>query len=295
MHLTLGIFGSKELMKNIGKQGTVNDIMIYNHASSEGVFTFVSPNSDKVHSLLQAINMIDFPVVACEEATKELAEQIVAIEAFGFEKILAIENEELKMLVKGVENVEWIAGEKELKERMRQLNSRALTDQTWLPVDNYFNVKSVGTVVLSVMKGGSIRKYEKLFVYPTKKEVVVKGIQSQDREIEEAHSGMRVGLNLKGAESDEMKRGYVLSGSAEVSKNLRIEFTKSKYSKENVETGSRVLLSIGLQVIAAKAEEAGGDVLLSLEQPAAYLKGQKCLIASTKSTMPRIIGAGIVL
>jgi len=40
MHLTLGVFGDKEFLKKMGKPGTVNDIMIYNHASSEGVFTF---------------------------------------------------------------------------------------------------------------------------------------------------------------------------------------------------------------------------------------------------------------
>ena len=77
MHITIGVFGDQELAKKLGKKGTTNDIAIYNHGSSEGVFTYVCPNSDKIQPLLQALNMIDLPVIVVNNLTKEIGEAII--------------------------------------------------------------------------------------------------------------------------------------------------------------------------------------------------------------------------
>ena len=297
-HLTIGVFGDIEFANKIAKKGTINDIMIHNHASSEGVFTYVSPNSPeaKIAPLLQTINMIDLPLIVSNELTKELAEQIIALDAFGFDKGFIISNsEDLKKIIKGttVEKFEWIQDEKELRERLKNCKSAALTNSAWIPIDNYFDVKSVGTVVLSVIKGGAVKKHDKLTAQPIGKEVVIKGIQSQDKDIDSAEHGMRAGLNLKGVDADELKRGYVLCADAKVSKSVSLEFARNKYSKEPAEKGHQVYLSVGLQVIAGMVEKnEGGSLTLLLEQPAVFFAGQKCLIASTKPAMPRIIGTG---
>ena len=193
------------------------------------------------------------------------------------------------------ENFQQVSNEIELMQEMKKTESRTITEKVWIPVDNYFNVKSVGTVVLSVIKGGSIKKYDKLMIQPMAKEVIIKGIQSQDRDIDAASAGMRVGLNLKGIEDDEIKRGSVICSDSIVKKNVNIEYSKNKYSKEMIETGSQLFLSVGLQVIAGKIDSVSANELtISLEQPAVYFSGQKCLLASTKQVMPRIIGSGII-
>ncbi|MFH0949010.1 MAG: EF-Tu/IF-2/RF-3 family GTPase [Candidatus Aenigmatarchaeota archaeon] len=300
MHITIGIFGNRDFVKKLAKQGTVNDIMIYNHTSSEGVFTYVAPNSpeEKIQPLLQAINMIDVPVIVSDELTKELAEQIIALDAFGFEKGFVISSsEDLKKIIRGtsIEKFEWLADERILMEKIRSIKSSPATDEIWIPVDNYFNVKSVGTVILSVMKGGTVKKYDKLTIEPLGKEVVVKGIQSQDKDIEEASQGMRVGLSLKGVDADDIKRGYVICKKSLVSKNVSIEFSKNKYSKEAMGIGTQIFLSIGVQVIAGRIEKEEGNILsVLLEQPAVYLTGQKCMLASTTQKLPRILGTGIM-
>ena len=86
MHITVGIFGDQELAKKLGKKGTTNDIAIFNHSSSEGVFTYVCPNSDKIQALLQVLNMIDVPVIVVNALTKEIGEIIVGIDEMSFEK-----------------------------------------------------------------------------------------------------------------------------------------------------------------------------------------------------------------
>ncbi len=296
-HLTIGVFGDKEFLKRIAKPGTVNDIMMYNHASSEGVFIYVAPNSteNKVQTLLQVVSMIDIPVIVSDSVTKELAEQIIAIDAFGFDSGFIISSsEDLRNIVKGtcLEKFEWIKDEIELREKMKNIKP-LFTPGAWFPIDNHFNVKSVGTVVLSVSKGSAIKKYDKLNVQPIGKEVIVKGIQSQDKDLEQTEAGMRVGLNLKGIEADELKRGYIVCKEALVSKKAKINFSKNKYSKENLEAGSQVFLSVGLQVIAGRIDSINGaELSIALENPVAYFQNQKCIIASTKQSLPRIIGSG---
>lgn len=290
MQLTIGIFGNIDFIKKLGKHGTINDIMIYNHASSDGVFTFVSPvSSEKIQPLLQVINMIDVPVIVSEEITKELAEQLMVIDAFGFEKGFIISSsEDLRKLIKGtcIEKFEWLADEKQLREKIMNVVIE-YQKNIWAPIDNYFDVKSVGTVVLTIIKGGTVKKHDKLIVQPLAKEVLIKGIQSQDRDIEEASSGMRAGLNLKGIEAEELKRGYVICNNGKVSKAIEIEFMKSRFSKNNPE-GSQVFLSVGLQVLPGRFE----NNKITLENSVVYQPGMKCMIASTKQVMPRIIGSG---
>ncbi len=294
-HLSVGVFGNKELIKQLGKQGTCNDILIYNHGSSDGVYTFMAPrDSERIHPLLQVLQIIDVPVIIANEITQELAEQIVAIDVMNFDTgFIVSKSDQIKNIIKGtsLEKFQFIEDDRELREKIKSISSKPLTDRPWAPIDNYFMVKSVGTVVLSVVKGGTIKKHDKLFVQPLGKEVLIKGIQSQDKDIEEAHAGMRGGFNLKGVETDELKRGYVLCTDAIVSKSVKINFTKSKFTKDTIEKGNNVLIGIGTQVVAGRIEESN-PLTVATENPVVRFSGQKCIIASTKVAMPRIIGAG---
>jgi len=298
-HLTIGIFGDTEFLKKMGKKGTSNDILIHNHASSEGVFTYVSPaSSEKIQSLLQVISMIDVPVIVMDDLTKEIGEQLIALDAFGFKKGFVISpSNDLRKMIKGtsLENYEWVADEKELLLKLKYISPEPLTGDAWAPVDNYFNVKSVGTVALSVVKGGTIKKYDKLLVQPLGKEVLVKGLQCQDKDMEEVSQGMRAGISMKGVDSEDLKRGYVLCKNTTISKRVKINFKKSMYAKESLKKDDSVFFSAGLQVVVGKVDDDNVEKMeLSFEQPLAYIPDQKCMIALTTQNMPRIIGSGIM-
>ncbi len=310
-HLTSGIFGNAEfaasLAKKIAKPGTINDIAIYNHSSSEGVFTYVAVNSDKIQSLLQAINMIDVPIIAINELNAAVGEQIIAISEFGFDRgFVMLENiseEQIKPLIKGtcIEKFVVVKDSNELIESLKKLKVERPVSDLVVPIDNYFDVKSVGTVILGIVKSGSVKKYDKVIVEPLGKEVSIKGIQSQDRDIETADAGMRVGLNLKGIEADELKRGYVIGepkdakrqSLIEKSKTFSLNFTKSRYSREQLKENDQLFLSSGLQVVAARVKSIS-PLEVETENPIAYGRDTKFLIASTKQSIPRIIGHAIL-
>lgn len=302
MHFTIGAFGNTDFVKKLAKAGTANDIAIYNHSSSEGVLTYVHALSDKIHTLLQVIGMTDLPVIWLSQLTPAVGEQIVALDAAGFLHGLivadGIPREQITQLVKGssLEAFDVVSNDiAELRQRILKTEIKHGDSRPWVPVDNYFEVKGVGTVVLAVVKRGRIKKYDALRLEPLGKEVLIKGVQSQDKDVQEAETGMRVGLNIKGAEPDELKRGNVICKEAKVSKEVKALFTKSKYSKEQVENGSQLFVAADLQVVAAAVVEMqNAKISLRLEQQLAYHPGQKCIFASTKQLLPRILGSGFL-
>jgi selenocysteine-specific translation elongation factor len=296
MHLTVGIFGDQELAKRLGKKGTTNDIAIYNHGSSEGVLTYVCPNSEKIQPLLQVLNMIDVPVIAIKGMTKEIGEILIGIDEMKFKKgfIITDVKETVQQFIKGtsLENFEF-TDERELRTKLLETKIER-GDETEVPIDNYFNVKGIGTVILGMVRNGKVNLHDKLFIEPLGREVTVKGIQSQDKDIKETEPGMRVGLNLKGVEVDEIKRGFVLCKSTKKSNEIKIRFSKNKFFKQEISKGMQVFLSVGLQMATCNVETVDEEMVLKSNQIITYRKNQICLLASQNDIMPRIIGSGII-
>jgi len=299
MHLTVGIFGNQDLAKKLGKKDTINDIAIYSHSSSEGVFTYICPNSEKIQSLLQVLNMIDVPVLVIDNLTKEIGEMIVGINEMNFEKgfIVTDIRDAIQPLIKNtcLENFE-IIGENDLWPKLLSFNIERHDDFLMIPIDNYFNVKGVGTVILGIIQSGKISLHEKLIVEPIGKEVIAKGIQSQDKGIEEADAGTRIGLNIKGVEAEELKRGFVIvKDKVEKSSEIVIKFKRNRFFKQEIKQGIPALLSVGLQVVSCTIESTGSELKLKSDQKIAYRKNQRCIIASQNDIMPRIMGNGIII
>ncbi|MBI5332146.1 MAG: hypothetical protein HZB65_01090 [Candidatus Aenigmarchaeota archaeon] len=297
MHLTIGIYGNIELASKLGKKGTMNDIAIFNHGSSEGVFTYVCPDSEKIQPLLQTLHMIDLPVLVVKELTKEIGEMLLAIDEMDFEKGFIITDLDLSSLIKGtsLERFRKIE-ENQLREELSKVIIERKEDSLVLPIDNYFNVKSVGTVILSIMRSGSIKKYDKVMIEPLGKEVVVKGIQSQDKDIEQADAGMRIGLSLKGVEIDELKRGFVICKNMKKSNAIKIRFRKNKFFRQDIKQGMPVFVSIGLQAMSSIIEDIkDNEITIKTNQPVAYRDSEKCILASQSEQLPRIIGSGIIV
>lgn len=297
MHLTIGIYGNIELASKLGKKGTMNDIAIFNHGSSESVFTYVCPDSEKIQPLLQTLHMIDLPVLVVKELTKEIGEMLLAIDEMDFEKGFIITDLDLSSLIKGtsLERFRKIE-ENQLREELSKVIIERKEDSLVLPIDNYFNVKSVGTVILSIMRSGSIKKYDKVMIEPLGKEVVVKGIQSQDKDIEQADAGMRIGLSLKGVEIDELKRGFVICKNMKKSNAIKIRFRKNKFFRQDIKQGMPVFVSIGLQAMSSIIEDIkDNEITIKTNQPVAYRDSEKCILASQSEQLPRIIGSGIIV
>lgn len=300
MHLTIGLFGNRdycmEIAKKLAKAGTANDIAIFNHASSEGVFTYVVPDSEKIQPLMQALSMAEVPVIAIKEITKEAGEAMIAIDEIGFEKGFIIADESIRQnvsaMIRGTCLEKFsLTDEPGLRLELMKLNIERNESELEIPVDNYFNVKSVGTVILGIIKSGSVKKYDKLMLEPLGKEILVKGIQSQDKDLEEARTGTRVGLSLKGVEADEIRRGFLICKAMKKSQEFNLRLKRSRFSKQELKAGMQVGLSVGLQCVTSVIESIVNDTIkLKALSPVAYSENQKIILFSQGEALPRIIG-----
>jgi selenocysteine-specific elongation factor len=80
-----------------------------------------------------------------------------------------------------------------------------------LPIDRVFTMKGFGTVVTGTLVAGTIRREDELEVFPTGRQVRVRGAQVHGQTAEAAVAGQRTALNLAGASTEDLSRGMTLA------------------------------------------------------------------------------------
>jgi len=306
MPLTVCVLNNNDLAKELGKKGTESDITVYNRKSGNETYTFFVPHSypEKVSSLLQCIGGSDFAILYASGITKELGETIIALDSFGMDKgLLVLENiaiDELRPLIANTVVGKYAVSEKDYSAVMAHLEKvqpEKKAGPVKVGIDHSFDVKSVGTVALGIVKRGTVAKHSKLEAFPVKMEVIVRSIQIHDEDYDSAEFGARVGLALKGADHDELTRGSFVAekGSIRSGKSLELTFAKSKYYKESFIEKQKAFIGIGMQYLGCDIDEIDGDrVKLTAQKEVAYEPGDRIVIANQDIQGLRIIGGGRV-
>lgn len=159
-------------------------------------------------------------------------------------------------------------------------------------IDHAFEVKSVGTVVLGIVKQGKICAHDSLVLYPSGKEVMVKSIQMQDDDVQSAASHSRVGLALKGVTAGEIKRGDVLSAEGKVHalKDFEMNFRGCKFYKKPLDFEKGYHFMAGLQFVFGVGRLSGASLKLSLNREVAYTGNESIIVCDINASYPRIVG-----
>ena len=76
-----------------------------------------------------------------------------------------------------------------------------------LPVDRVFPLKGIGTVVTGTLWAGEIHAGDVLTVEPGGARAGVRSVQVHEHEAEVVHAGSRAGVNLRGLDRDDIRRG----------------------------------------------------------------------------------------
>lgn len=79
-----------------------------------------------------------------------------------------------------------------------------------LPVQDVFSITGAGTVVVGRVETGVIKPGDKVIVMPAGKVGDVRSLETHHMKLEEAKPGDNIGVNLRGIEKDDVKRGDVL-------------------------------------------------------------------------------------
>ena len=295
------ILGKQDIASEFGKKGTVTDISLYDRKEADIIKTWVTPNGfpEKIQPLLQAINLAEYVIFFVDKLDKFTGEQIIALDSLKKDKgILShsfeVDESKLDSMIKGtvIENYVKVEQDK-IKEEIDKIQPILNEGLSEMVVDHCFDVKGVGTVILGKVTEGKIRQYDNLKLYPLGSEVLIKSIQMHDDPVTEAIFPARVGLAVKGVKPDEVGRGDIISeeNAVLVTTEIELEFTKSPFYKNEISEGQMCLVSIGLQIKAAKFSSIN-PLKLTFEKQIAYHTGDIAVLLKPESTTIRILGSG---
>lgn len=295
------VLGKQDIAAEFGKKGTETDISLYDRKESDIIKTWVTPSGfpEKIQPLLQAINLAEFVIFFVDKLDKFTGEQIIALDSLKKDKgILShsfeVDESKLDSMIKDtvLENYTKVEQDK-IKEEIDKIEPSIKEGPSEMVVDHCFDVKGVGTVILGKVTCGKIKQYDNLKLYPTESDVLIKSIQMHDDPVQESVCPARVGLAVKGVKPDEVGRGDVISeqGAVVVGSEIELDFTKSPFYKSDIAEGQMCLVSVGLQIKAAKFASIT-PLKLNFEKPIAYHKGDIAVILKPESTTIRILGSG---
>jgi selenocysteine-specific elongation factor len=80
-----------------------------------------------------------------------------------------------------------------------------------LPIDRAFAMKGFGTVVTGTLIAGEVKQEDEVEMFPSRRRLRVRGVQSGGKSVVSASAGQRTALNLAGIEHHEVTRGMVLA------------------------------------------------------------------------------------
>jgi selenocysteine-specific translation elongation factor len=300
-HLTVGVFHDDALCRELGKKNSESDIAMFSRKLDDCIFTFMYPVDDKLPPKSQIISSIDAAVVGFPGVTRELGETVVMLDAIAIANGIAvtspyITSDQITAITKNTSLKSFAVGERDaigILESLKRFQPRRDTvSSTIVVTDHSFSVKGVGEVILGFVKKGVVRKYDKLTLLPANKEVIVRSIQMQDDDYDEAETGARVGLAIKGANVDEMKRGSLLcaSDAVKTSTELNLSFRKSPFYSDDVREGA-FHVTVGMQTVPITITEARStSIQFSSEKPIAYTTEDIFLILDLNAKKTRIMG-----
>ncbi len=295
------VLGEQTIANDFGKKGTVTDLTVYDRKESDIIRTWVVPNGfpEKIQPLLQAINIAEYVIFYVASLDRYTGEQIIALDMLNKKNgILShsyeVDENRLHSMIKGtvLQNYKKIDS-LNIKEELVKLPPVSNDGPAQIVIDHSFDVKGVGTVVLGKVLQGTINQYDNLKHLPSGTDVMVKSIQMHDDDVKQAVCPARVGLSLKGIKPDEVGRGDVITSdeSFEIKNELEIDFKQSPFYKGEISENQMCLVSIGLQVKAAKFSSTS-PVKLILDKPVVCRKNEICLLVKPESTSVRVIGSG---
>ncbi len=300
-HITVGVFHDDTIGRELGKKGTESDILMFNRKLNEQIFSFMSPVEDRISPKSQIISGIDAAVVVFAEITRELGETVVMLDSFGVFNGIAVTSpyatpDQIAAIIKDTSLRSFHVQERDPTKIFELLRTfepeRDTSSSTVVVVDHSFSVKGVGEVILGFVRKGIVRKYDKLTLLPWDKEVIVRSIQLQDEDYEEAETGSRVGLAIKGATVEEMKRGSILctSGSAKSGTTLNLSFKKSPFYSDELKEGP-YHATVSMQTNPINIKEIGTtSIVIESEKPIAYLPEDTFVLLDLNAKKIRIMG-----
>ena len=312
-NLNVAVLGAPDYSKDLGKKGTASDLTFYNLKKGETTVTFIEPTRfpERLAPLYYAVSMAQKALLIVDQINPAFGEIVIMLDCIGLkEGIVILKNyisrEQIAPLIKGtvVDGYEFIEEDKNLlRERLLEDAARIVSPQDaatgTLPVDHFFNVRGIGTVVLGSLAEGSLKKHDVLMVLPGEKTAQVRSIQKHDQDFDTAGVGERTGIALKGIEVEDLDRGTILTNDKTIKQvsALQAKAKLVKYWPAPLKEGMVLHIGHWMQQVPARVEAATSekdwhemDLKLKLDKMLVYRPGTRAVLTYPEGGKLRVVG-----
>ncbi len=238
---------------------------------------------EKIQPLLHALSMADYVVLLADGVTPKLGEVIVAVNCLKMDKGLVVSGSPLPLAGTALERFEKCADMESAKAKVLSLQKPEYRDGLMALVDHVEDVKSVGHVAHGVVRSGKLKLQDKLFLLPERKDIEVRSITVDGKEVAEASAGERFSAAFRG---EPFERGILvpIRNEFEVGNIVNGRFSKTPFYKDEVH--GKIHAYSNLQFVEGNMTEND----LTLSKPLAYEKGELILVVDASNQKLRIVG-----
>jgi selenocysteine-specific translation elongation factor len=252
------------------------------------------------------MSCIDVAILSFTEMTPAVGETVLMLDSFGISRGVIIvppytDPSKIISITKGTSLESFVVTERDILKIQEILEGFESARDTVSPVsvvvDHSFHVKGVGEIILGSVKSGIVKRHDKLLLLPDNKEVVVRSIQMQDKDVNEAAAGSRVGLAIKGATAEEMNRGSVICapGSAKADTTITLSFAPNRYYAAGIREGM-FHLTVGMQTIPANVTGINnGTITIESKKPIVYTSEGTFLLLDLNAEKLHVMGKGYAI
>ena len=312
-NLNVAVLGAPDYSKDLGKKGTASDLTFYNLKKADTTVTFIEPTRfpERLAPLYYAVSMAQKALLIVDQINPAFGEIVIMLDCIGLrEGIVILKNyisrEQIAPLIKGtvVDGYDFIEEDKNLlRERLLEDAAKVISPQDaatgTLPVDHFFNVRGIGTVVLGSLAEGSLKKHDVLMVLPGEKTAQVRSIQKHDQDFDTAGVGERTGIALKGIEVEDLDRGTILTNDKTIKQvsALQAKAKLVKYWPAPLKEGMVLHIGHWMQQVPARVEAATSeedwhemDLKLKLDKMLVYRPGTRAVLTYPEGGKLRVVG-----
>jgi selenocysteine-specific translation elongation factor len=296
-NVIVAVPNDEELASFMGKRGAVNSITFYNRKTDVIIVTLAPTNmDDKFYAMAQAMLMADVISISTRNIDSGFGEALIAASLLQKKCLFTDESDVSQYLEKAALKDSKVVGRGAILDEISSYakqddgSRRAGAASVRVDIDKAFPVKGIGTVLLGIVREGTLRKHAKLY-HSSGKLVEVRSIQSQDEDVEESEPGTRVGVAVKGLESDEVEKGDMLSEKpAPKAKRIAAKIDFSALAKRPEGDPFSPLFVSGFSSTMAKVSRKGDGYDVEFEKPIAIAQGDAFLLLGRDK--PRIFAKG---
>jgi len=270
-HSTVALIGPLDWAGSVGKETSNTSFGIGALKKDDRIVTTLYPSKypEKIWSLLFPLSLADEVFLNITAIDRYLGETIIALDLAGKKNgsihiSSSLDRSMLSGIIKGTVVEDYATFDPDppvFRERLFTMLSREPEEETMVIVDQAFNVKGVGTVVLGFVTRGEVKKHQELHALPVGKRTQVRSIQVHDRDQVTSPSGSRVGLALKNIEPEDIPRGTALvsqPSSFKVSERVNARIRVSDHWKDDLSEGDRYHIWASLQFVPVIIRKVDG-------------------------------------